>query len=709
MKKTHTCDADIWLIGTGPHAAAYVKVLKDLAPGEFLVVGRHLGRAHALAEAEALEPGQVAGGGVDALLDRVRDGEVVPPKAVIISVGVDDLADCAIKFIKAGVGKILLEKPGANSVAELQKIQDAVDASSQASPNDRCSHAKVRVFIAYNRRFYASVQAAQHLIRQDEGVKSFQFDFTEWLSSVRTHASSSNVKDKWAFANSSHVIDLAFFLGGLPDMRTTSVVTAGAGDIDFHPAASAWVGSGVSETGALFAFHANWMSPGRWALEVHTANHKLVFKPMEQLHVVKHDSTAVERVVDPRDGDAFDVRYKPGMLLQTKAFLGNDGNKSLCTLHQHLQLGDFYNRIMRAAASNAPASTLAAKGPVLQIPQSIKRVLLVGVGNIGRRHFESLFKVRVPLDVAVVDTQCENLLASKATLSQAQNSPLFRASFFTDMDSALSKTGKESFDLAIVATTSMPRRSIVERLWEGATVHNVLLEKVVFPRPQDYDEVGAGATVHHSRLFVNVGHRHKWMAALRKEARSPVHVSVTGANWGMACNSVHFVDMFCYLNRAYTGLAVSTDGLRPGYVPAKRDGYVEVEGVLTAALPTPAWGGASDARLHLKCDLTDAVAGPTIVLYGACEEFFFTWDLQAEMVQVTRGEATTSFLYKMPLVSERSHELVESLLLAGQDSQCHVPKYEEVAPPSKRLITAFIDFLAASGNATAAAGVCPIT
>lgn len=67
------------------------------------------------------------------------------------------------------------------------------------------------------------------------------------------------------------------------------------------------------------------------------------------------------------------------------------------------------------------------------------------------------------------------------------------------------------------------------------------------------------------------------------------------------------------------------------------------------------------------------------------------------------------FLYKMPLVSERSHELVESLLLAGQDSQCHVPKYEEVAPPSKRLITAFIDFLAASGNATAAAGVCPIT
>jgi glutamyl-tRNA reductase len=86
MRKTPLdSDARIWLVGTGAHAAAYVKVLKKIAPGEFLVVGRDFARAKALASAESLDPAQVMGGGVDALLKRVRAMEEALPSAVIIS------------------------------------------------------------------------------------------------------------------------------------------------------------------------------------------------------------------------------------------------------------------------------------------------------------------------------------------------------------------------------------------------------------------------------------------------------------------------------------------------------------------------------------------------------------------------------------------------------------------------------------------------
>jgi hypothetical protein len=59
------------------------------------------------------------------------------------------------------------------------------------------------------------------------------FDFTEWPGSVRAFACSEAVKRNWSFANSSHVMDLAFFLGGFP--ASLDGRRAGAGDLDFHP------------------------------------------------------------------------------------------------------------------------------------------------------------------------------------------------------------------------------------------------------------------------------------------------------------------------------------------------------------------------------------------------------------------------------------------------------------------------------------------
>ena len=63
---------------------------------------------------------------------------------------------------------ILVEKP-----AGLNK-QKIMEVSELAKEKD------AQVYVAYNRRYYASVLKAQEIIAEDGGVTSFNFEFTEW-------------------------------------------------------------------------------------------------------------------------------------------------------------------------------------------------------------------------------------------------------------------------------------------------------------------------------------------------------------------------------------------------------------------------------------------------------------------------------------------------------------------------------------------------
>ena len=114
-------------------------------------------------------------------------------------------------------------------------------------------------------------------------------------------------KENWFMVNSTHVVDMAFLLGGFPKELESYT----AGDCDWHPDSAVFAGSGVSEYGALFSYQANWLAPGRWSVEILTLNNRLVFRPLEKLQVQKPKSVAIEFVdID----DQLDVEFKPGFL-----------------------------------------------------------------------------------------------------------------------------------------------------------------------------------------------------------------------------------------------------------------------------------------------------------------------------------------------------------------------------------------------------------
>lgn len=304
----------VWLVGSGAMAQAYASVLGSLDV-DFTVIGR--GETSASAFEEATGHAVRTGGA------RAAIAESSVPATAIVAVGVDHLADTACALLDAGVKRLLLEKPGGLSSVELSAIADK-------SPF-------AEVIIAYNRRHFASTTAARRMISEDGGVTSFAFEVTEWPHATEPRQVDPAVRSRWFLAQSSHVVDLAFHLGGLPvDWRCWN-----AGSLQWHSESARFAGAGITASGATFGFHGDWEAPGQWGLEVLTRRHRLIFRPLERLQVMSIG--ALEIVESPID-DRLDRSFKPGVHEETRLFLeGND--QVSCTLMEQISKMPIYERM----------------------------------------------------------------------------------------------------------------------------------------------------------------------------------------------------------------------------------------------------------------------------------------------------------------------------------------------------------------------------
>lgn len=309
----------IWLIGAGLMSCEYAKVLDGMKV-QYLVVGR--GERSAASFNEETGKVVIAGGLSNFLLSKPE-----PPDFAVVSVGIEALSAATQELINYRAKSILVEKPAGINKSEILDLKNKSDRAGAA------------IYVAYNRRFYSSVIEATKIIQQDGGVTSFNFEFTEWSHEIEGLAKDSRVMDNWFLANSSHVVDMAFFLGGTP--KEINCYVSGKDKLVWHTASAVFSGAGKTDNNALFSYHANWTAPGRWSVEMLTVKHRLIFSPLETLKIQELSSVKVKpRVVD----DYFDRKYKPGLYLQIKAFLEGD-NGNLCHLEDHVNMLEVYSKI----------------------------------------------------------------------------------------------------------------------------------------------------------------------------------------------------------------------------------------------------------------------------------------------------------------------------------------------------------------------------
>jgi len=297
---------DILLIGAGPMAISYAQLLQGIN-ASFVVVGRGEESAKIFYENTNVK---VNTGGIDKWLSENK----IYPKYAIVAVTGTQLGNVARSVIKYGIKNILLEKPGGLDNADIEKV---AKVAKEAGSN---------VLLGYNRRFYASTLKAKEIIEEDGGVSSYYFEFTEWPHTIVPLPKDPEIKKRWLLHNSTHVIDMAFYLGGEPK----NIQSYSKGSFDWHPNGTIFTGAGVSKSGALFSYHSNWDAPGRWGVEILTKNHRLIFRPLEKLKIQKLRTIAIE---DVKIDEQRDIDFKPGLYRQVEAFIDENYNEFI-DIHQ---------------------------------------------------------------------------------------------------------------------------------------------------------------------------------------------------------------------------------------------------------------------------------------------------------------------------------------------------------------------------------------
>jgi len=309
----------VLLVGAGKMAIEYAKVLiKQNIP--FVCVGRSTASAESFKDQTGITP--ETGGLINFLEDNTR-----PVSSAIVCVNVEELSSSTLALLKSGCKFILVEKPGGLTGKEIKMI--AEETKKQ----------KAKVYVAYNRRFYASVKKAKALIEEDGGIDSFHFEFTELSHLISNTSIHSKVKENWLLANSSHVIDLAFYLGGEPQQITSFT----KGGTDWHPSASVFAGAGITDKNALFSYNANWDAPGRWGIDLMTKKRRLILRPLEQLQEQTFETFSLERV---SINDQMDKNFKPGLFSLVQSFLSSQKDTTLVSIEeQYRKTLSWYQKI----------------------------------------------------------------------------------------------------------------------------------------------------------------------------------------------------------------------------------------------------------------------------------------------------------------------------------------------------------------------------
>ena len=203
-------------------------------------------------------------------------------------------------------------------------------------------------------------------------------------------------------------------------------------------------------------------------------------------------------------------------------------------------------------------------------------IALLGCGNIGRRHLQSLMDLEARHhELYVLEPDLNMVDLAKATIEAAKTDlPVH----FVSADEEL----PNGIDIAIVATNSLVRRDVSFKLINNHRVRCLILEKFLFPRVEDYSVISDALREHDVVAYVNCPTR-IWplFQALSRECKgrkiSKLRYDGIGADIG--CNGIHMFDLLSFLAGA---TEFEIDGFQLlDHGPAKRDGYMRLGGVVS--------------------------------------------------------------------------------------------------------------------------------
>jgi len=305
------------------------------------------------------------------------------------------------------------------------------------------------------------------------------------------------------------------------------------------------------------------------------------------------------------------------------------------------------------------------------------KILLVGAGQLGSRYAQGLVESKSCLEIIVVDPSVESLLKAKARWfeaggSESPNQVRWSQSLPSDL---------RRIDVALVVTSSKGRASLVEKIANAIDVRYWVLEKVLAQSSEELRAIQS-ALVGCKGAWVNTPRRMmSWHQSLKEVFASSgsLEVSYQAGLWGLACNSIHFIDLVAWWS-GESLMSVDTSGLDHHWQESKRAGYFEITGELVAH-----FSGGTSLRLISK---QNAQAQPIRVALP--DGVFWIVDESTGTARSSTGEQLDGLIEFQSQISGR---LLDNIL---QQGKCDLPSLDE----SSWMHAIFLDAMLAHWNSS---------
>lgn len=222
----------------------------------------------------------------------------------------------------------------------------------------------------------------------------------------------------------------------------------------------------------------------------------------------------------------------------------------------------------------------------------MREIAVVGTGNLGQRHVEGIAKSSSVKVIHIVDPLARNREKASAFVAN------------TDIEISLHKTVEslpKKLDLAVIATNANERLFVVKAILNNISVSNLILEKLVFNKTEEFKILDEYIFNLSLNIFVNFPRRmvkfYQHMEFILRDEKN-ITFSVYGGDWGLASNVVHFLDLFQYLANASKKVENSIIDLFP--INSKRAGYQEFIGKIELNFKNATFKAKSELRESTK-------------------------------------------------------------------------------------------------------------
>ncbi len=312
-------------------------------------------------------------------------------------------------------------------------------------------------------------------------------------------------------------------------------------------------------------------------------------------------------------------------------------------------------------------------------------IVIIGSGQLGSRYLQGLMKSSKNLRIYLVDKKPESLALARERASEITGE--FISNKLISCHLNISDC-PDIVDLAIVSTTSCDRFKLIAALKNHFWSKYWVLEKVLVQSPSELENL-LSLMATDSNVWVNTPRRiMSWHIKIREHLtkRGPLSLKVSGTAWGLACNSIHFLDMLAWFS-GESLTQISIDGLDNQWLKAKRPGNWEVTGKIKAM-----FSAGSTATLSVEVgDLSNSSYQVEL------EDGEFTWYVDEDKGVALRSDGL-SIPGRLPLQSEMTPNLVNQILSTGQ---CELPTLMASAETHRVFLDAMLKHWRNTVDATA--------